>query len=79
VVQVYRLKYIIHIEGVTREKCNGQSIHIPIRTNNIVITKLHLDKNREEKLKRRGEGRAKALQKRQDLIAEAEAIMNSAE
>lgn len=60
---VYRLKYVIHIERVTRDKANGQSVPVGIHPSKVVVTKLKLDKDREailEKIKRGRETRNKA-------------------
>ncbi|CAG7940799.1 unnamed protein product [Penicillium salamii] len=57
ITTVYRLKYCVHIERVAREKTNGQSVPIPISASNVVITKLHLDKDREQILARIAKGR----------------------
>ncbi|CAN6713713.1 unnamed protein product [Malus baccata var. baccata] len=51
VVQVYRRKWVIHIERITREKVNGSTV---------VITKLRLDKDRKSLLDRKAKGRAAA-------------------
>ena len=42
VTEVYRRKYVIHIERVSRDKSNGQSIPIGIDASNVVITKLKM-------------------------------------
>ena len=57
VTSVYRLKYIIHIERVAREKSNGQSVPIGVHPSSVVVTKLKLDKDRENILERIGKGR----------------------
>ena len=57
ITSVYRLKYVIHVERVTREKSNGQSVPIGIAPSKCTITKLKLDKNRESILERRKQGR----------------------
>lgn len=57
VTSVYRLKYSIHIERVVREKSNGQSVPLGIHPSKVVITKLKLDKDRENLLERVGKGR----------------------
>jgi len=54
VTSVYRLKYIIHVERVSREKVNGQSVPVGISPSKVVITKLKLDKDREAILARKG-------------------------
>ncbi|KAF2276042.1 ribosomal protein L24, partial [Westerdykella ornata] len=60
VTSVYRLKYALHINGVVREKSNGQSVPIPIAASKVVITKLKLDKDRESILERISKGREAA-------------------
>ncbi|PYH94544.1 ribosomal protein L24 [Aspergillus ellipticus CBS 707.79] len=57
VTSSYRLKYVIHVERVVREKTNGQSVPIPISASKVVITKLHMDKDREDILARMAKGR----------------------
>lgn len=57
VTSVYRLKWAIHVERVVREKSNGQSVPLPLAPSNVVITKLKLDKDREQILERIGKGR----------------------
>lgn len=64
---VYRLKYVIHIERVTREKSNGQSVPLGVAPSKVVITKLKLDKDRETILERIGNGR-KASKKTHDKM-----------
>jgi ribosomal protein uL24 len=63
IVSVYRLKYIVHVERVTREKSNGQSVPIGVAPSKLVITKLKLDKDRESILDRMGKGREAAKKK----------------
>merc|ERR1712093_742277 len=53
VIQVYRKKYVIHIERVTREKSNGSTVNVGIRPSNVMITKLKLDKDRRAILERK--------------------------
>lgn len=57
ITSVYRLKYIIHVERVVREKTNGQSVPVGVAPSKVVVTKLKIDKDREDILKRIGEGR----------------------
>lgn len=57
VTAVYRLKYVIHIERVNREKTNGQSVPIGIHPSKVVVNKLKLDKDRESILERIKRGR----------------------
>merc|ERR1711977_723005 len=53
VIQVYRKKYVIHIERVTREKSNGSTVNVGIPPSNVTITKLKLDKDRRAILDRK--------------------------
>ncbi|KAK3990512.1 large subunit ribosomal protein L26e [Cladorrhinum sp. PSN332] len=57
VTSVYRLKYVIHVERVTRDKASGQSVPLGIHPSNVVISKLKLDKDRESILARIKAGR----------------------
>ncbi len=44
----------IYIEGVTRTRQDGSTVQIPIRTENVMITRLHLDDEwRRNKLERK--------------------------
>jgi large subunit ribosomal protein L26e len=57
ITSVYRLKWCVHVERVVREKSNGQSVPLPIHPSKVVITKLKLDKDREQILERISKGR----------------------
>lgn len=52
VTSVYRLKYVVHIERIVKEKSNGQSVPLGIHPSKVVIQKLKLDKDRENILER---------------------------
>merc|ERR1712129_173916 len=69
IVSCYRKKFKIFVERVTREKANGQTVHIGIHPSNCVITKIKLDKDRKALLERK----AKGLEKRKEKHAEREA------
>ncbi|OAY76137.1 60S ribosomal protein L26-1 [Ananas comosus] len=60
VVQVYRRKWIIHVERITREKVNGSTVNVGVAPSKVVITKLKLDKDRKALLDRKARGRAAA-------------------
>lgn len=53
VVQVYRKKWVIHIERITREKASGATVQVGIHPSKCVITKLKLDKDRKSILDRK--------------------------
>ena len=61
VTQVYRRKYIIHVERISREKNNGATVNLGLHPSKVVITKLHLDPDRKALLERRN--RAKSAEK----------------
>merc|ERR1712096_491713 len=71
VLQVYRKKYVIHIERIQREEANGATVHVGIHPSKVVIMKLKLDKDRKRILEHRAAGR-KAEDK--GKIAETEAM-----
>ena len=52
-MQVYRKKWVIHIERVTREKTNGSSVPVGIDASKVVVTKLKIDKDRKSLLERK--------------------------
>eukprot|EP01018_Ginkgo_biloba_P011542 Gb_05675 [translate_table: standard] len=58
VVQVYRRKWVIHIERITREKVNGSTVNVGVNPSKVMVTKLKLDKDRKALLERKGKGRA---------------------
>ncbi|CAN7988436.1 unnamed protein product [Ixodes hexagonus] len=57
VVQVYRKKFLIHIERIQREKANGASVPVGIHPSKVLIVKLKMDRDRKKILERRGLGR----------------------
>merc|ERR1711971_838004 len=50
VTAVYRKKWVVHVERISREKVNGASVPVGIPASSLVITKLKLDKDRKAKL-----------------------------
>merc|ERR1712187_448246 len=60
ITSVYRLKWVVHVERVVREKSNGQSVPLGIAPSKVVITKLRMDKDREQILERIAKGREAA-------------------
>ncbi|PHJ17151.1 ribosomal protein rpl26 [Cystoisospora suis] len=59
VMKVYRKKWVIHIERVTRDKANGETVEIGIHPSKVVITKPKLDKDRKALLERKNRATAK--------------------
>ncbi|EKM55363.1 uncharacterized protein PHACADRAFT_161341 [Phanerochaete carnosa HHB-10118-sp] len=53
VTQVYRKKWVVHVERVQRDKSNGSSVPIGIHPSNVVITTIKLDKDRRAILDRK--------------------------
>merc|ERR1739840_92119 len=43
VIAVYRKKYVIHVERITREKNTGAFINVGIHPSKVMITKLYID------------------------------------
>jgi large subunit ribosomal protein L26e len=52
VTQVYRRKWVIHIEQLTREKANGAPVNIGLNPSKVVVTKLKLTNDRKSILAR---------------------------
>jgi large subunit ribosomal protein L26e len=63
VVQVYRKKFVIHIERIQREKVNGATVHVGIHPSKVVIVKLKMDKDRKAILERKARSRARQQDK----------------
>jgi large subunit ribosomal protein L26e len=63
VTAVYRKKWVVHVERITREKVNGASVPVGIPASGLVITKLKLDKDRKAKL----ESKSKKEGKKEDV------------
>lgn len=53
VTQVYRKKWVIHVDRVQRDKSNGATSPIGIHPSNVVITTIKLDKDRRAILDRK--------------------------
>merc|ERR1712070_350368 len=67
VTTVYRKKWVIHVERVTRDKANGQTVQVGIRPSKVMITKLKLDKDRKVLLDRKDRTKAKGKYKDADV------------
>jgi len=65
VQSVYRLKNVIHVERLSRDKANGQAIPVGLSSSQVVVTKLKLDKQREQLLERVKAGREFAAKKKE--------------
>ncbi|CDJ37453.1 60S ribosomal protein L26, putative [Eimeria tenella] len=66
VTQVYRKKFVIHIERISREKANGESL-IGIHPSKVVITKPKLNKDRKALLARKGKAANKGKYTEKDV------------
>ncbi|KAF7792969.1 hypothetical protein EIP86_004074 [Pleurotus ostreatoroseus] len=53
VTQVYRKKWVIHVDRVQRDKSNGSTTPIGIHPSKVVITSIKLDKDRRAILDRK--------------------------
>jgi ribosomal protein uL24 len=58
VTQVYRKKWVIHVDRVQRDKSNGSSVPIGIHPSKVVVTSLKLDKDRRAILERKDRKKA---------------------
>jgi len=64
--QCYRKKWVIHIERVTRDKANGQTVQIGIHPSKVMITKIKLDKDRKALLERKNRASVKGKYSEKD-------------
>ncbi|KAJ3096909.1 60S ribosomal protein L26, partial [Physocladia obscura] len=55
VIAVYRKKWVIHIEKLTREKSNAQSVQLGVDPSKVKITTIKLDKDRVDLLARKAQ------------------------
>jgi large subunit ribosomal protein L26e len=76
IVQVYRKKWVIHIERITREKVNGSTVNVGVNPSKVVITKLRLDKDRKSLLDRKAKGRAAADKEKGTKFAPEDIMQN---
>ena len=53
VTEVYRKRWVLHIERLTRDKVNGSQAPVGIAASNVVVTKVKLDKDRKNMLDRK--------------------------
>eukprot|EP01065_Artemidia_motanka_P001295 TRINITY_DN105_c0_g2_i1.p2 TRINITY_DN105_c0_g2~~TRINITY_DN105_c0_g2_i1.p2 ORF type:complete len:150 (+),score=66.76 TRINITY_DN105_c0_g2_i1:55-450(+) len=53
VVKVYRRRWAIHVDKVTREKMNGATVQVPIHPSNVELVKLKMDNYRKAQLERK--------------------------
>ena len=69
VTACYRLKWVIHVDKVQREKANGTTVPVGIHPSNVEVTKLKLTANRKKILERKnrsnkaGAGKVTAAEK----------------
>ena len=68
VVQVFRKKYMVFVERVTRDKVNGGQAPVGIPASNLVITKLKMDKDRKAKLEAKSKGKAAKKTSESDAV-----------
>ena len=73
VIQVYRKKWVIHIERIQREKANGATVSVGIHPSKVEIIKLKLDKDRKKILERKN--RSKLSDKGKHTEEEVQAMV----
>ncbi|WWD16182.1 ribosomal protein L24 [Kwoniella shandongensis] len=65
VTQVYRKKWVIHVERVHVEKSNAATVPVGIHPSNVVITNLKLDSDRRAILERKGSKESAKTEKKE--------------
>jgi len=71
VTQVYRKKWIIHVDRVHRDKANGSTSSIGLHPSNVVITTIKLDKDRKAILERKDRSKQPAKPTKDAEMTEA--------
>ncbi|KRX94357.1 60S ribosomal protein L26, partial [Trichinella pseudospiralis] len=86
VLRVYRKKYVLHIDKMTREKTNGATVYIGVHPSNLIeslftdqvtITKLKLDKDRRKIVERKSGGRSSVMEKLKGKHSEGTVLMDT--
>ncbi|KAI9227440.1 MAG: translation protein SH3-like domain-containing protein [Piptocephalis tieghemiana] len=75
VVQVYRRKWVIHIDRLNREKVNGATVPIGIHPSKVQIVNIHLDKSRKAILARKDSSKKAETAMAEVLIEKDRAYM----
>ena len=73
IIACYRLKWVIHVDKVNREKANGATVNIGLHPSNVELTKLKLSATRQKILDRKN--RSATANKGKGKITEAEKAM----
>lgn len=74
VTACYRLKWVIHIDKVTRERANGTAVPVGVHPSNVEITKPKLPKMRKAIIDRKDNAR-KGVSGKKTSITNAEKAM----
>merc|ERR1712066_933503 len=59
VTDVYRRRWCLYIDGLSKSKPNGQPVRVPIDPSNCVLTKIKLTKDRQDLIVRKARNSAK--------------------
>jgi len=69
VTQVYRKKWCVYVEKISKPKINGAPYQIPLHPSQLVITKLKMEHDRKDLLTRKAAGLKK---ERKDLAGQVD-------
>jgi len=72
VLTVYRKKWCIHIEKLTREKQNGATVQLPVHPSKVVIQKLKLTGSRQALIDRKSSGKVANQKNKSEKFSEAQ-------
>merc|ERR1711976_1045586 len=62
ILQVYRKKFVIHIDRVTRDKANGATVHVGIHPSKVQLIKLKMSNDRKRLLEKKAKGNRKRME-----------------
>ncbi len=73
VLAVYRKKWVIHIDKVSRDRANGTNVRVGIHPSNVIITKLKMTEDRKRIIARCSAAKLKKS-KDKSKMTEAETV-----
>ena len=80
VIRVLPQRYVLHVEGHSKEKADGTIVSFPVHPSNVVITSLNLrDKKRREIIQRRSKKEITEEELAEDIFDEDEEFIEEVE
>lgn len=74
VVEVYRKKWVIHIDRLVREKANGASVPVGLDPSKVMVTKLKMDSDRKSLIERKRAGKGEKGKFTEEEVAAMDSV-----